>query len=333
MTLSDLGEFGFIRRISQHFPQAPLSDIIGIGDDCAVIPQAGALVSLVTTDMLIEDRHFIMSKIKPQELGYKALAVNLSDIAAMGGQAQYAFLSLGIPANLDLSWIDGFFLGLNELASQSNTLLLGGDTTQSADKFIINILVIGMAQASQVKTRDSAQVGDVLCLTDLVGDSGGGLKILLEDLPSNKDHDLLIQKHYLPRPHLEEGQWLAQEPGVRAMIDVSDGIASDVHRIMQRSQVGIEIFIDQIPISPTLQRVARQEQWDALEIALGGGEDYCLMLSVEETQYTKIAQRFERHFKKPLYAIGKIMEADQGLLYTENGQNLSRQFSGFDHFK
>jgi len=332
-SLSTIGEFGLINRIRKNFIKGLPPGITGIGDDCAIIPFNDKEVLLVTTDMLIEDQHFLKKKISPYELGYKSLAVNLSDIAAMGGTPEHAFLSLGIPVTTEIKWLDEFFRGLKYLANKSNTFLLGGDISKSADKLIINIAVTGRADKSKIKKRNTAKPGDIICVTDFVGDSGGGLKALLNDLPVNQDIKYLIGRHHLPVPCLDIGKWLSELPGVHAMIDLSDGIESDMHRIMESSDTGAEIDLDKIPVSETLKKVSEKYNWNKYEIAVNGGEDYCLMLTVENRQFEYIKNNFSTHFSKPLYPIGKITDHKGDLTFKLNKKSIDFSKHGFDHFK
>jgi thiamine-monophosphate kinase len=306
--LSEIGEFGLIARISKYFKQSLKPGITGIGDDCAIIPFNNKHALLITTDMLIEDQHFIRNRITPFELGYKSIAVNLSDIAAMGGTPEYVFLSTGIPQSIEIKWLDEFFRGIKELCDSSSTYLLGGDTTSSESKLIINIAVTGWAQLDKIKRRSTAKPGDVICVTDFVGDSGGGLKALLGNLPFNTDIKYLVKRHHMPVPGLREGQWLSDFPGVHAMIDVSDGVEA-------------------------LQRMSEKYNWNKYEIAVCGGEDYCLMLTVESHQYEYIKNNFTQRFNKPLYPVGKITTKKETLTFKLNGKKTDIIKHGFDHFK
>ncbi|MCX8010773.1 MAG: thiamine-phosphate kinase, partial [Ignavibacteria bacterium] len=230
MKLSAIGEFGFIKRASEILNQKLPKDIVGIGDDCAVIPIESNKSLLVTTDMLVEDIHFLRDKISPLDLGFKSLAVNLSDIAAMGGEPKSAYISIAIPPDVEIEWLDNFYSGIRQLTESENVYILGGDTTKSPNKIVINFSVIGIAQTNFIKYRSSALVGDYICVTDFIGDSGGGLKILLNNLESDDDAKYLVQRHNKPKPQIQEGKWLATRPEVHAMMDVSDGIDSDIQR-------------------------------------------------------------------------------------------------------
>lgn len=333
MKLSEIGEFGFIHRISPPFLKNLPNAIVGIGDDCAVVPWKNDESLLVTTDMLIEDIHFLREKISPKDLGYKSLAVNLSDIAAMGGTPESAYLSLGIPKVIDVEWLDSFYAGLRELAESEGVFLLGGDTTKSPTHLVINITVIGKANPRLIKYRSTAKQGDIICVTDVIGDSGGGLRCLTEGRALNDDVAYLIQRHHRPRAHLSEGSWLAMQEGVHAMIDISDGIDSDLHRIMEQSLCGAEVHIERLPISTHLKNASQRFSWQATEIAIAGGEDYCLLATIAPDQYLTLSNAFEEKFKRPLSNIGLIVDKESGLRYTENGKRVELQKHGFDHFK
>jgi thiamine-monophosphate kinase len=331
--LAGLGEFGFIARMARPFLKGLPPETRGIGDDCAVLPWNKRERLLVTTDMLIEDRHFIRKRVTAADLGYKALAVNLSDIAAMGGRPKWALLSVGIPAEIGLDWLDGFFRGWREAAKPSGVRLVGGDTTKSPGGIIINVVVIGLVRAGREKLRSTARVGEVVAVTGTLGDSGGGLKILLGGGAKNRDEARLVRAHHRPRPHLEEGKWLGARSGARAMMDVSDGIDSDLRWIMEQSIVGADIDLDKLPISPELGRVALSRGFDAIETAAAGGEDYCLLVTVAPENFDKISAAFERRFGRPLTAIGTIRPKSAGLRYFRRGRRTLLRSRGFDHFK
>lgn len=332
MTLRELGEFGLIHRLTSLFDSKLKSGLEGIGNDCAVIPYRDNLSFLVTTDLLLEDIHFIKTQITPYDLGYKSLTVNLSDIAAMGGKGQFAFLSLGLPIETPVDWIDAFFAGFKELAAQTNVLLMGGDTTRS-HQIIINVLLIGIIETNLIKRRSQAIPGDIICCSGYLGDSGAGLKILLEGL---SDDDLatqsLIRSHFRPRAHLEEGAWLAAHSSVHAMMDISDGLASDIHRIMEQSQCGAHIEVDHLPLSPELTRFSQKNHWSAENIALTSGEDYCLLATIDPKDFSSIQHAYLKHFQSPLFQIGTIL-SKPSLIYTKHQHPYTLSAEGFDHFK
>jgi len=283
--------------------------------------------------MLIEDTHFIFDKISAFELGQKSLAVNLSDIAAMGGTPQNAFISLGIPENITVEWLKDFYEGLSFLARQSKTPILGGDTTKSKHGLIINIAVIGKVENKHIKLRSGAKPENVICVTSELGDSACGLNFILKKLDIRTPNErALYRAHNLPRPHLEEGAFLGNQEGVTSMIDVSDGIDSDLRRIMEQSQVGAKIELENIPMSNTMTDICDEYKWDALRFAVTGGEDYCLLCTIKKDALEDIRSTFKKNFRRELYPIGYINQSNT-LVYLKNGKAFNFNTSGYDHFK
>ena len=332
MKIRELGEFGFIDHFAPSFVRALPDGVLGIGDDCSVEEVGGGRARLLTTDLLVEDVHFLRARIPPEDLGWKALAVNLSDIAAMGGEPGAAYLSLAVPADMELDWLDRFFAGLRELAERSRTHLLGGDTTGSPGPLVINIAVTGEMLLDRVKYRSDARPGDVICVTGCLGDSGAGLRVLLDGLPDRGDEGVVLKRHHRPRPHLEEGAWLAAREGVRAMLDVSDGVDSDLHRIMERSECGARVDVGALPVSDELRRLGEARGWDTVELAAAAGEDYCLLATVAADAWVAVAAGFAGAFSQPLHRIGEIVAAAAGLSYELDGESVLLSRRGYDHF-
>jgi thiamine-monophosphate kinase len=332
MKLKEIGEFGLIDRISPQFLRNLPAQMVGIGDDCAVLPFNNEESILITTDMLIEDSHFLRDKIPPEDLGYKSLAVNLSDIAAMGGIPSDAFLSIGIPVEIEVEWLDLFFKGLGDLAEESGTHLLGGDTTKSPKHLIINIVVVGKMQTDKIKYRSKAKPGDDVFLTGFIGGSGAGLKLLLEEKEVDKSGKALINEHNRPRAHLAEGKWLAEQLSVNAMIDVSDGIDSDLCRIMNKSHCGIDVDLKSLPVSVDMISVCKQYGWNTYEIAATAGEDYCLLCTINNRNSKRIMKEYKLNFGVELYHIGQIAENSNELKYFADHKSVRLNEHGFDHF-
>lgn len=327
--LKDIGEFGFIARFAPRFDHLIKADDGGIGDDCALLAIDNERYHLVSTDLLIEDIHFLKDEISPFELGHKSLAVNLSDIAAMGGKALYSFLSIGIPKDTPMAYLDAFMEGYHALSEKYNVPLMGGDTTRSTDKLCVNVCVIGESLKKHVKQRAMAQTGDVIAVTGRLGDSAAGLKLILEKKELNNDNKGLIKKHYTPEPRLNEGQWLAQQIGTNAMMDISDGVSSDIVHLLKASHQGADIYLDQIPISKDLAKIAHEHHWDAMALALSGGEDYELLVTIDQDHFPQVQREFNATFGQQLFRIGSINESKQ---LTYDGVS-SPQNGGFDHFK
>jgi len=333
MNLKDIGEFGFIKRFSQQFDHLIRNEDSGIGDDCAIISVNDTTNHVITTDLLIEDIHFLKDKISAEELGYKSLAVNLSDIAAMGAKPLYSFLSLGIPKNTKVDFLDGFMKGYYQLSEKYKTPLMGGDTTKSMDKLVINVAVVGIVEKSEIHLRSMAQNDDIICVTGFLGDSGGGLKILLDQLEMNSGTRALVKRHHQPEPQIDEGIFLGKEKCVHAMMDISDGISSDLQHILKASGKSARIDIEKLPVSPVLKEVGHCHKWDITGLSTSGGEDYELLFTMKKEKFEDLNQAFKTEFGKPIYIIGEIMEGKPEIIWEQKGKAIENGKLGFDDFK
>ncbi|MDP4228000.1 MAG: thiamine-phosphate kinase, partial [Bacteroidota bacterium] len=304
-----------------------------IGDDCAIIPANDHEDWLITTDLLMEDVHFLRNAISPGQLGYKSLAVNLSDIASMGGTPVGSFLSMAIPEDIEVEYLDEFMKGYHQLSEAYHMPLLGGDTTRSMKHLAINICAIGKCAKGKARKRNMAQTGDAICVTGYLGDSAGGLQVLLNKLTSSANHDYLLLRHHLPEPRLKEGLLLAGDPAVHAMMDISDGIASDLKHILKASGVSAKIQTELLPLSRQLIQTAKEQDWNALELAVGGGEDYELLFTVEENKFDSLNKKFQNELGKPIIKIGQILPGNPEILWFEGDKEIHLSRSGFNHFQ
>lgn len=332
MNLSKIGEFGFIERFSSKFDHLLPEGFQGIGDDCAVIPMNENYDLVVTTDLLVEGIHFLKDKISSQELGHKTLAVNLSDVAAMGAQPLASFLSIAAPLDTPVEYLDSFMTGYHALSEKHNVALMGGDTTRALDKLTFNVTVIGKIEKGKSRLRSMAQEDDIIAVTGYLGNSAGGLHAILNNLSNNELHvDYLVTQHNNPMPHVNEGMWLTQQAGVHAMMDVSDGIASDVKHILKASKKGAIIELAQLPLSYQLKEFSKVYQLNCYELATSGGEDYCLLLTIDKAKFNNIANRYKEVFNQELFAIGKIND-NNSLQFSLNGEDVLHTKGGFNHF-
>jgi len=313
--MMEKGEFGLIGWIREQF-KVP-DGVLGIGDDCAVIPQRDGQETLVTTDMLVEGSHFLLEDIDPYSLGWKSAAVNLSDIAGMGGKPIGTFLSLALPKGLTDSFLEEFFRGYKELSDKFCCPLLGGDTTASPDRLCINVTVLGTCEAGRSRKRSAAQPGDLVCVTGPLGDSAAGLKVILDKVEQKNEEAVLRERHYRPMPRIEEGLKLSATPGVNAMMDISDGIGSDLRHILEESGTGARVDVRSLPLSAELRTVCARRGWDAVALAAGGGEDYELLFTCRPDTTVPV----------PHTVIGEILAAP-GLRWEGD----DRDFTGFKHF-
>jgi thiamine-monophosphate kinase len=331
MQFQNWGEDQFIEHLTKQFPSK--DSIVGIGDDSAVIPEENGKAWLISTDALVEGIHFLKDQVAAKDLGYKTVAVNVSDIAAMGGEPKYAFLSLALPKTTDCFWTQLVIDGVKEACEKWNILLLGGDTVGSQSDIFLSLTLIGSAIQDKIKYRDSAQPGDLICVSGYLGDSGGGLKALQEETTKTTEIQHLIHAHFRPEPSPNQGTWLAAHNEVHAMMDISDGLDCDLRRLIKKSRTGAEIETNLIPLSASLSNVSVKEDWDALQLALVGGEDYCLLLTVAPESFENLQHTFETKFSSSLFPIGSITDRIDELIYYKNGQKIQIDYANYNHFK
>ena len=335
-----MGEFEFIDSIRKQF-SVP-EGFTGIGDDCAIIPRGDGLETLVTKDMLVEGVHFLLDRISAYDLGWKSAAVNISDIAAMGGTPVASFLSLALPSALiaDGPWLNEFIRGYRDLSTRFSCPLLGGDTTSSPDGLCIDVTVLGSAPAGHSVKRSGALDGDLVCVSGYLGDSGAGLKLLLGAAPSlsracaevadgGSAGAYLIGKHCRPVPRVEAGLALAGIPGVHSMMDISDGIASDLRHILRASGLSALVECASLPFSKELLAVSKLHDWDPLELALTSGEDYELLFTISPESLGQVEQAL-KVCGCHCYIIGKCFSGAEPGHIEWSGTN--RDFRGFRHF-
>ena len=324
MLIKELGEFDLIERIKNHL-KIENNKIVGPGDDTAVLPLSENKVLLFTTDMLLEGIHFTTTFATPYQIGYKAIASNLSDIAAMGGLPRYALVSLGLPPSIPLEFVDRFYRGMEELGTQFGLRLVGGDTNRF-EKIVINISLLGEAEKGYIAKRSGARVGDKIVVSGFLGDSGGGLICLEKGLSLDSPAaEVLVDKHLQPFPRIGEAQELVKA-GAKAMIDISDGISCDLHQLARASGVGARIFLNKFPISKELNEVAERLKLDPVELALYGGEDYELLFATSSVDNLP-------ELKIPLSVIGEILPPESGVIQVDKeGQESDLPFKGYQHF-
>jgi thiamine-monophosphate kinase len=331
LKLKDIGEFGFIDRIKAGCLIREDGVVKAIGDDCAVFRTSGNLVSLFTTDMLVENIHFLRDAIPPLLLGRKAMAVNISDIGAMGGTPKEAVISIAVPDSIDVEYLDAMYDGMKEMAREFEVNLLGGNTTSEPDHLIINIALIGEAAEDEILYRSAANVGDIVFLTGPVGSSAAGLDILLNKRSSEGWEDL-IEAHFDPYPHIKAGRIIAGLKIAHSLIDISDGVASDLGHICDESGVGAIIEEENIPITQTFKRYIEKYDLDFERLALHVGEDYVLLGTAPQEAVEILTQALESRNCR-FFVIGKITD-EPGIKLVCRDRNV-RQIrpSGYDHFR
>lgn len=335
--ISQLGEFGLIDHISEKFNLKNTSSIKGIGDDAAVIV-AGDDCLLVSTDMMIEGIHFDLAYTPIQHLGYKAVAVNVSDIAAMNGVAEQITVSIALSNRFSVEAVDALYAGIKSACENYKVDLVGGDTTSSVSGLIISISVLGRAKKENITYRSGAKVNDIICVTGDLGAAFMGLQVLEREKQvyiSNPDMQPNIEKYeYLVGRQLRPEArtdivFDLRDAGVlpSSMIDISDGLASELLHIVKNSGVGVRIYDDRIPIDNVAFETAVEFNLDPLTCALNGGEDYELLFTISKDDQEKIKNHPDIHF------VGYIHDRkDQNILVTKEGSIIPLKAQGWDHF-
>ncbi len=336
MLVSDLGEFGLIDRVAGALPPPGEGVVVGIGDDVAVLRTDGENYLLATCDIQVEGVHFLREAIGPYRLGRKAAAINLSDIAAMGGVPTYLLVSLAMPPQTEVSFIDELYRGLQDEVSAAGAEIVGGNMASLPDRFMIDILLLGWVEPDHLLLRSGARVGDQVCVTGVLGNSAAGLALLL-DPQAEVDPEVweqLLAAHLTPRPCLLEGRALAGMGAVTAAIDVSDGTLSDIGHICERSHVGVDIWAEQLPISEAARSAAQATGKDALDFALRGGEDYQLLFTVPQPRVGEVMEGVWAATGTPVTVIGQILPPAAGIqVVLSDGTRLPGSKGGWDHFR
>ena len=301
---------------------------IGIGDDAAVLrPRVGA-EWVVTTDAFLENVHFLRKVQPPKAVGYKALARATSDIAAMGAQSRYFFLTLGLPDACTGRWFDEFLDGMARAARRFGLTLAGGDTTKYP-AVVATLTVLGEIDRGKAILRSGARPGDLLCVSGRLGEAELGLRLIQRKLHKQKRWTKLLKKHFYPEPRLALGEWLAAHRCATSMIDTSDGLSTDLGHICKESGVGAIVWAPRIPmvkIPPELQRLGL----DPLDLALNGGEDYELLFTVPK----KFSSRLQRKLGGiPVTVIGEITREKKVVLLGPDGRGTPLQPKGWDPFR
>ncbi|HEX2950274.1 MAG TPA: thiamine-phosphate kinase [Armatimonadota bacterium] len=325
------GEDALIAALAKHLP-SPKHTQLAIGDDAAAIPLPDGNLLLITTDLLMEDVHFRLSWDALPSLGWKALAQNLSDIAAMGGTPTHAVIAIGIPSHLTAEQAVEIYTGLADLARQTDTDIIGGDTIRSSGPLTITLTVLGKVAQREMLTRRGAQPGDALFVTGTLGRAAAGLQLLDSNRSVPASLDFAIQSQLRPQPRLTEARALATSGYVNAMMDLSDGVATDIHRLCQQSQVGVIIEQELLPVDPIVTAACtwlteRGHSCDATRLALYGGEDFELMFTApthyEDNLRTRLAPC-------PITRIGTMVDSPDISIHTHN-KTMPLSW-GFTHF-
>ncbi|TDA67710.1 MAG: thiamine-phosphate kinase [Clostridia bacterium] len=334
MDLRHVGEWGLIKRFTRGSVVVPERVIAGIGDDAAVLPgpEPGEVL-LATTDMLVETVHFRREWSTPEDVGYKAMAVNLSDIAAMGGRPESALLSLAVPKRLEIAWVESFSAGLRSCAARFGVNIVGGDTVASPNEVItISITVLGSVLRDRCLYRHGARPGDVLMVTGNLGGAAAGLALLQHPEMEVDAASPLLRRHRRPEPRVEAGKLLSALGGVTCADDISDGLVSEMYQISEAGQVGLEIYVEKIPMAPGVNEVAAFLGYDPLELALYGGEDYELLFTVAPGAVAKVARTL-REAGIEVTPIGLVLPSGEGISSLRGLKRSPLPPGGYEHFR
>ena len=346
--IAGIGEFGLIERIRAisdfRVDDASLGDnlIRGISDDAAVFRPTPGKVQLLTTDALIEGVHFDLTFTSFKHLGWKAMVANFSDIAAMGGVPRYAAVALSLPKKISVEMVEELYGGAAFACKKYSCLIAGGDTTTSFANLMLSVSLTGEADENRVLYRSGAKAGDYVCVSGNLGSSQAGLKVLQREKrrfaeaasagefqPSLEVYKIAIEKHLMPVPRLDISRLLTDRVKAHAMIDISDGLASEVHHLCRSSNVGADIFAHNLPVDAVTQHIAAEFSESATDYALFGGEEYELLFAINEEEFGKLDR-----LTNDITIIGRFTEESRGIgLVMENGERRPLPFSGWDHFK
>jgi thiamine-monophosphate kinase len=325
MKLADIGEFALIQKLKEIAERTnpPAALVMGIGDDAAAWKSEPGL-TLASTDCLVEGVHFTMETTNWYDLGWKSLAVNLSDIAAMGGRARYALVTLGLPRTVEVEGIMQLYSGMAELGKKHGVSIVGGDTS-AASCIFINLSIIGNS-SEKIMTRTSARPGDKVAISGYLGVAAAGWKLLQQDHLQNQDSPL-IRAFLKPQPRLDTGELLLAE-GVKTAIDISDGLIADLAHVCRQSKVSATIQTSQLLLHSEATKLFGKHT--ALEMALTGGEDYELLFCAEEP----VINRVKARSNVSISIIGEITDDKRGNvnLVNEDGSAMILNAAGWQHF-
>ncbi len=312
-------EFSLINKIRGIIGEEKGNILLGPGDDAAVLKGSRGKNLLFTCDSLIENVHFSLNYTTPQDLGWKALAVNASDIAAMGGLPRYAIVSLILNKKINEDWVKKLYRGFNEFTKKYPVSLVGGNLSRSQSSIVIDIAMLGEVEQNRTIKRSTAKVGDLIVVTGTLGDSSSGMKILQK----GGNNPFLSKKHLRPTPRFKEIRQITSKVKVNSLIDISDGLTQDLFHILEESRVSASLDISKIPLSHQLEKFAKEK---AVNFALGGGEDYELLFTLSKKEAKKLPAKVNGTI---LTVVGEIIEGKPKII--ADGKEIVPQ--GYDHFK
>jgi thiamine-monophosphate kinase len=335
MLIGELGEFALINRLQQRLQKTASTQLVrGIGDDCAVVRPMAGVDLLLTTDTQEEGVHFRRAWSTPEDIGWRCLAVNVSDIAAMGGNPVGAVIALSAPPSLEVAFVEALYDGLQELATAYDCPIIGGNISKASEHLTVTITVLGEVPSGQGVYRSGAQVGDEVWVTGDLGGAKAGLEALLhpEALTGLATSEVL-RRYRRPRPRLWEAQYLRQHGVLHSLIDISDGLSSDLAHICTESGVSAQLEAVDIPVSEEVRHIAHALQVAPLTLALHGGEDFELCFTAPAGAVSRLQPTFTAHFQCPLRRVGTIQAGHGVTLRRPDGTPQPLSARGYDHFR
>ncbi len=335
-TVGETGEFNLIDRIRKILPVSGNRDLlVDIGDDTAVVRIDRKRALLLTCDIQVEGRHFLFDRTTPYRVGRRSMAVNLSDIASMGGRPTYALVSLGLPADMPVESFDRLFEGMRDEMSEHGAYVIGGNLARTKEELVVDVTMVGETEVSRVLTRHNARPGDRIFVTGALGASGAGmeaLRIFGKKVPGK--YAELVRRHVLPAPRVEMGQRISRSGVASGMIDLSDGVASDLYHICEKSGVGAEIHEACLPLPERIGEIAKMSGRPVLDLALHNGEDYELLFTVPPGVPERKIRALPGKTGIPVTEIGRIVGRRAGYsLVDARGRKTPLKPAGWDHFR
>ena len=329
------GEFEVIRCIGHAVPEPDPSVLLGIGDDAAAIVPALGMTTLLTTDTFVEGVDFDLAFSSWRQIGWKCMAANFSDIAAMGGVPRHALTTLCLPAHRSMEDVEALYAGIHDLAGHAGhpVSIVGGDLSSTDGPTVISITVSGEAAKEHITRRSGARAGDVLCVTGHLGASETGLRLLRSAREQPADRfDSVLCRHRTPVPRVREGVLLANSGWVHAMIDVSDGLSSDALHVGRDSGVGLNLDGNALPMAEETRKAMEELRLDPVGTALESGEEFELLCAIAPEGVERLAADLAERTGTPLTPIGECLSADQGCTITFHTGPRPLRPKGYEHF-
>jgi thiamine-monophosphate kinase len=327
MRVNQIGEFGLIDLIKKRIFSKDRQVIVNIGDDAAVIKSSPDRLLIFTTDTLVERIHFDLSYFTFEEIGWKAMVANLSDIAAMGGLPKYALVTVGLPKSMRSEDVLSIYKGMSKIAWNYDCKIIGGDTTLVPKNLFISIALLGEVKRKFLTTRRGAKKGNLICVTGELGEAQAGFEYLKR---YGRQKRSFVQKHLKPYPRINEARTLVKDLKINSMIDISDGLSSELFHLAEESRLGAVIYEEQIPMSAKCVKLAPLLNRSPLSYALSSGEEYELLFTIDKREQTKI-DRIKRQVN--ISVIGEMVEKSRGVkLVQKTGSSKSLKKTGFVHF-